>query len=739
MSDLFFGRPRDKSVEAYREFIMEWHKAMTGDEDDPYTPEQWAGFTADFWGAAKMQKSFIGHQGRRGQVGGSLPRGAGGGGGTVHETPAVGGYGSTPMAPAPAPMVIGAPGSKGIRVTKEDIDSGVKDVSGWVNKNSGLEAAHMLTVRGDTVLVPGTSDSVHMSRELLSNTKYIAHNHPNGASFSGEDVVLLLAHPKMKRIDALSPDGVLFSLECTKRTKKLSGDLWTAAYQVRDSWHRLSGFYRESFQERFDKGEDKFKLWREHTDKIMKDLSQTLGLRYTQTQVALSKAVGALLLDTERPPKEGDYILDDSSIAVPPYGQEAKSFTGHRGRPGQVGGSLPRGGGAVSAATMKSDMEKELSQIKSNKRADAVAVGGMLNANNIKAIGKNAKAELGQYSNYLAGDTNNAARDFIDHMEGLLAHPDLTHIKAEHIDAVLRDSIRKMVYQEVESNRQQFTDHGIRHIVGNVERMDTIYKEAMGAKSSAMDRLMGAFIMVNHDVGYTVAAVRQGGIEGIKASSGHPAHSEKILREQSKQWNEGKIFSKEQYDRACHLVATHDSTQLSKKDWLATSVRLSDNLALFSKDKLPGMFQYVPGGRSMLLLMGKAAGVKNEKAFEQHRADLHKAIDGTKLSPQLKRDLKASVKELNYLTPKYTMGSLAGEIGSIKGIKGKVRIDVQHNEFDSFLQKHFDMGQSQVRKLLKDFGHTSFSKRVYKLGDFAEIHVIGGKKKKEEADYAQEE
>jgi hypothetical protein len=51
---LFFGRPRDRSVEAYREFVLEAYRGLTGKTgDDPYSPEQWAKKCRAFWAPAK--------------------------------------------------------------------------------------------------------------------------------------------------------------------------------------------------------------------------------------------------------------------------------------------------------------------------------------------------------------------------------------------------------------------------------------------------------------------------------------------------------------------------------------------------------------------------------------------------------------------------------------------------------------------------------------------------------------
>ena len=367
----------------------------------------------------------------------------------------------------------------------------------------------------------------------------------------------------------------------------------------------------------------------------------------------------------------------------------------------------------------------DLSKISKN-RAKIKSVSGKLSEQgNVNTIVKNSREILEDYSGYLSTDSYGLARDSIYGIKFLLEDPSLGHIDSEYINQMVSDSVKKMIYQEVESNRQQFTDHGIRHIQSNIERMNEILDVVGGDKISAMDKLMGFFIMVNHDVGYTAEEVKKGGVEGAKASGKHKEFSSEILESQRSQWNENKIFSPQQYDKIVEIVKTHDDTTIDKNDLLGTSVRLSDNLSLFSKEKLPSMFKLIKDGKFILTKLGEAAQKKDLKSFEAYRDKMNKSIDSSNINENLKRDLKAAVKEISYLTPKFTMGVLAGEIDNISGDKNNLNIDIKYNAWDSFLQKHFDMGQKQTKKLLGDYGITDFSKTEYDLGGFVKIKING--------------
>lgn len=437
---------------------------------------------------------------------------------------------------------------------------------------------------------------------------------------------------------------------------------------------------------------------------------------------------------------------------------------GHGGRPGKVGGSTSRGRmGAGSEdrdsdkpvdisgyssdhkeiskdqamaqaeySDIKGQMDKDLSEISSGIVAQ-VAVKGDLTTEAATNISRNMKSALAAHASYLAGDTMGVARDYIDSFNASVKKGmddgSLKGIKAEDLNAMAVDNIRKLLYQEVESNRQQFTDHGIRHIVGNTIRSKEIMN-TMGTPTGKQE-LMGDFIMTNHDVGYTTPLIRAGGLRGVMMAGQHPSFSEKIAGQQRSMFNEGKVFSGDEYDKILSTIATHDATKMDKDDLIATPTRISDNLSLFSTEKLPGMFRYVKNGDRDLIIMGMAASKNDKVSFEVIKTKLYHKIDESNLSPQLKRDLKAATKEISYVTPKFTLGVLAGEISKItKSSTGGVQVDIKYNSYDAFLQRYFDMGQKQTKKFLGDYGHTDFTKTEYKVGgDLLHLRVIGSGQK----------
>ena len=368
---------------------------------------------------------------------------------------------------------------------------------------------------------------------------------------------------------------------------------------------------------------------------------------------------------------------------------------------------------------VKNQMQRNLQRIQT-KEPKFHSVSGSVSSN-LENIEANANSLAESYHSYLAPECRTLMSSYVDMSLAILrSYPnEFSKIEAQEIDSLIRDGVDKLVHQEIESNRQQFTDHGIRHVVKNLEMQQSILLgfEKSGQRISGRKKLSALVAMLNHDVGYTASSVRQGGIDGIKASSEHKLYSRRIMEEQRSKWNEDRIFSPKEFDEVLDLIETHDSTNLDDPDPVKLATRVSDNFALFHSEKLPSMFKYVPNSTKLLIEMGKAAKDKNTDSFENSRRKLYQAIDSTNLNANLKRDLKMGTREIGMLTPKFTLGILAGETEDVSvDTTGKIDITIRHNKYDSFLQKHFDLGQKQMKKVLSDYGITDFSQSEYDLG-----------------------
>jgi len=412
--------------------------------------------------------------------------------------------------------------------------------------------------------------------------------------------------------------------------------------------------------------------------------------------------------------------------------------------------SLEQKMGQVSMDDINSQMRRDLEEAGEGAEVKLTPVSGELTAEMAKAITANGRATLDGYLDYLSAETYAQARDVVYNFGRIMEDTEaFKGKKAEDLDALMQDMVNKLVYQEIESVREQYTDHGIRHIVGNIDRAEAIMKALTGGELDSMTRLEIMVTMVNHDMGYTTPLVRLGGDRGIMASGEHKLYSEKLWGEQKDLWDVGKIFSEEEFGRIGSTIKDHDSTGIDIENALKTSISLSDNLALFAKEKLPAMFRHVEGSRDVLIQMTTIAkrldrlkgdlkagtidqvtydqaAVNLNSRFRDQQMRLYGMIDSTKASDAHKRDLKSAVKRSNFMTPKKSVGVLAGEITKISG-KRHVNIEITFNEFDRFLQHTFEMGQAQARKVLGNYGIKDFSKDRYELSKYVTISVIGVK------------
>ena len=414
---------------------------------------------------------------------------------------------------------------------------------------------------------------------------------------------------------------------------------------------------------------------------------------------------------------------------------------GHEGRPGEVGGSGAGGGGEAAPTVkpyselspadrmltasyhdIKHTMNEQLSRIQAGTPRHVAVGDGPLTHDTTALIMENAAAQVSSYRAYLAGDTMDRLHSYVRILgnDVTAAGPDMPGVKSSDMDKLVQDSVSKIVFQEVESNQVQFTDHGIRHITSDVEMQHQILDvlAAQGLATSPRDRLLGTFLLTSHDIGYTTPYIRAGGPDSIPATKDHPAFSEKITQEQADLWNKDKIFTADEYSRAMGIIRTHDSTSLDTKDPLAFATRVADNMSLFHEEKLPGMFKYVRDGSTSLVKMADALQKGDHATFETERAGLKDRIDKSALDGGLKRDLYAAVRDINPYTPKFSLGTLAGEVSHVGSTSDSlVHVDVAYNATDVMLQRMFDMGQRQTQKMLGDYGVKSYDQTNYRFGD----------------------
>ncbi len=356
-----------------------------------------------------------------------------------------------------------------------------------------------------------------------------------------------------------------------------------------------------------------------------------------------------------------------------------------------------RGWSKDRASSMKEYREKEY---------EHTPLEGKLGPEKVKSISKHAKGVLATYAKYLPGDDVGFVRDFIDEqtefLEGALKEGAFKGAQAEKVNKLMMRAVDDLVYQTHESYKRQLGDHGARHIVSNIKTQNDAFKalEKSGVKISAKDKFMAAMVMVNHDLGYTAAPSKA----NVKYTGKHKEYSDEIFRTEYED-DYREVFDEDSLTRLKTLIKTHDSPEMDwENDPVGSSIRLADNLSLYSQEKLPGLFRLIPGGIDTLEEIGKAAKEKDQKKIDEVRAKLHKKIDDASIPAPLKKALKNAAEEVNVMTAKFTLGMLGGKLDKMEFKDGTMQVHVKRDVYDERLQKLFDLGQRQFGKLADAYG-----------------------------------
>lgn len=165
-------------------------------------------------------------------------------------------------------------------------------------------------------------------------------------------------------------------------------------------------------------------------------------------------------------------------------------------------------------------------------------------------------------------------------------------VSQSEIDEYVREDLKRIMHQEVESRRRSLGDHGIRHATSNAANTNTMLEELErgGQNITGQQKLMALSAQANHDMGYTIGRAAVDVTVGSDPKEGHKAVSARLMGEERPRYE--KVFGKQGTDQLLQIVATHDEG--NKIDWehdpVASAVRLADTTAMFGKDKVQDLF-----------------------------------------------------------------------------------------------------------------------------------------------------
>jgi hypothetical protein len=318
------------------------------------------------------------------------------------------------------------------------------------------------------------------------------------------------------------------------------------------------------------------------------------------------------------------------------------------------------------------------------------------------------------------------------------------------INNIINDSIAKILFQEDESRKHGMGDHGIRHIYGNMKYTDQALNELDSTvKTTPREKMMAQLIMTMHDLGYAGSVARTPGMKGIYASSAHKEVSTELVNHMISKgkWKDLNLTKKEKAF-VLNAVLTHDSSEMDfEKQPVLSSIRMSDNLAVFKAEKIPYVFnifgeektktqlgdlrkinvkiekfeneltkQYIAGNITGEEYNNKLIKVKEVQKHQQNKVKkslIETVNNNTEYNDIEKKYLLTAIDEISPWTTKAIPGMYAGQIKKHNGItfnKNKnnviqATIILEHNKFnEQLLDAGLDLGNKQFEKVAESFG-----------------------------------
>ena len=253
----------------------------------------------------------------------------------------------------------------------------------------------------------------------------------------------------------------------------------------------------------------------------------------------------------------------------------------------------------VDVATLKGNMARNLARY-DDKSVEETKNDSQdkVNKDNIdefsESVDRNVQSVFQKYDGAMSSVSRPMAKNYASNMVSCIKQGvedgSLADVGQADLDEMVREDVKRLIHQEIETRGRSLGDHGIRHCTANAENSINMLSQLQesDAKITGKDKLMAMTIQANHDMGYTVG---QAAVDvTARGETGHQHNSGIISKDKEEQARYAKIFGKDA-PRMAEIIETHDSTDI---DWdadpVASSVRLSDNIALFGKDKVQDLF-----------------------------------------------------------------------------------------------------------------------------------------------------
>lgn len=324
---------------------------------------------------------------------------------------------------------------------------------------------------------------------------------------------------------------------------------------------------------------------------------------------------------------------------------------------------------SVDVSTLKKNMANNLSShddesVEETKVTDKEPASKENAAKFVSSVRENGRNLVRKYSAALSKISRPMVEKYVDDMSETISEAisdgSMGGASQADIDEFMREDVKRLVHQEIETRRRSLGDHGVRHVAGNAKSSMSMLNELQqhGIKVTGKQKLMAMAIQANHDMGYTVGAVAT----DISKGGEHKNQSKVLADEEKGRYD--KIFGAEDSDKMRTIIHTHDSADIDwEKDPVGSSVRLADNTSLFGNEKVQDLFIRNPKTMGLACKLRLAAQMEPTKPSEPKREkfktdedfskaqksyeEQKKSYESPESQEQVKksRDLQKNVKE----------------------------------------------------------------------------------------------
>lgn len=343
------------------------------------------------------------------------------------------------------------------------------------------------------------------------------------------------------------------------------------------------------------------------------------------------------------------------------------------------------------------ERQRELDEQRGGPAPTPKAVSGTM-AEGARAVRDNARALLRSYRSTLSGEEYSAARDWVDDTAEAFGEA-FPEAEAADVDAIMRDAVDRLMVQHYESERRALTDHGLRHILGDIDNGRQILDalEEGGTKIDKGDRLASSLALALHDYGYLAPTQR-----GTFKNDAHPALSARVYEADNREAF-ARVLGDQRADWITHAIATHPFAAVDwEADPLTSALRTADNLSIFAPQKLPTLFTAIEGAVTDLKAMRAA---KTDASFEVIKTRLtDRVAKAQNVSERQRSQLQKALGEVSRFTPKVMLSRLAGDLDGFTFGGGVLDVGIRYTEAASAISEVFHDRNADFLKFASDLG-----------------------------------